>query len=96
MCGCKKNRSFGGGRRRVVTPRQVRNGVSAQQGLRAITSQNNRAAVQAQGVKSSPKQNEVTAQSVTNDNSTRRKLTRDRREIERKRRLAIAKKNGKK
>lgn len=83
-CGCKKG--SGGFRRRSISSKQVRNGVSYQQGLKTVSSQ---------GTPATPANNQVSAQNTTNQKTVRRGLTKERREIERKRRLAIAKQKGK-
>lgn len=97
MCGCNKKR-FGGvsaNRRRTISSRQIRNGVSFQSGLKTVTSQNRGETIQAQVTSESAQQQELTAQGFTNDKAKMGKITKDRREIERKRRLAIAaRKNG--
>ena len=89
-CGCRKSGGRLGGQRALV-PRQIRNGVSFRQGLRNVSTQS----VQSQNNTTGNTTNKsVSAQGVTNEKTVRRGITRDRREIERKRRLAIAKRTG--
>ena len=86
MCGCRG----GGGARRATSGRRpgksVRNGVVPRQaGIISLSAQNSKIA-------DDIKKKQLGAQSQRVE---RRGLTRERREIERKRRLALAKKLGK-